>query len=58
MQEMKDTRRALVRIAYDGLVHKTFRGHQAAERFENETRVFRYKASEKIIACSVDSAYL
>jgi hypothetical protein len=45
MQEMKDTRRALVRIAYDGLVHKTFRGHQAAERFENETRVLRYLTS-------------
>ncbi len=45
MQEMKDTRRALVRIGYDGLVHKTFRGHQAAERFENECRVLRYLAS-------------
>ena len=42
MQEMKDTRRALVRIGYDGRVHKTFRGHQARERFENEIRVLRY----------------
>jgi hypothetical protein len=42
---MKDTRRALVRIGYDGRVHKTFRGHQAAERFENECRVLRYLAS-------------
>jgi hypothetical protein len=42
MQEMKDTRRALVRIGYDGRVHKTFRGHQARERFENEQRVLRY----------------
>jgi len=42
MQEMKDTRRALVRIGYDGRVHKTFRGHQARERFLNEVRVLRY----------------
>lgn len=42
MQEMKDTRRALVRIGFDGRVHKTFRGHQARERFENELRVLRY----------------
>ncbi len=42
MQQMKDTRRALVRIGYDGRVHKTFRGHQARERFENEIRVLRY----------------
>ncbi len=42
MQQVKDTRRALVRIGYDGRVHKTFRGHQARERFENEIRVLRY----------------
>ncbi len=42
MQEMKDTRRAWVRIGYDGRVHKTFRGHQAKERFQNELRVLRY----------------
>jgi tRNA A-37 threonylcarbamoyl transferase component Bud32 len=42
MQEVKDTRRATVRIGYDGRVHKTFRGHQARERFENEVRVLRY----------------
>ncbi len=42
MLEMKDTRRALVRIGYDGRVHKTFRGHQARERFQNEVRVLRY----------------
>lgn len=43
---MKDTRRALVRIGYDGRVHKTFRGHQARERFQNETRVLRYLESK------------
>lgn len=42
MHEMKDTPRALVRISYDGLVHKTFRGHLAKERFEHEVRVLRH----------------
>lgn len=46
MEQMKDTRRALVRIGYDGRVHKTFRGHQARERFENEIRVLRYLESK------------
>ena len=40
--EVKDTLRALVRIAYDGRVTKTFRGPQAAERFANEARVLRH----------------
>jgi tRNA A-37 threonylcarbamoyl transferase component Bud32 len=42
MHEMKDTPRALVRIGYDGLVHKTFRGHMARERFEQEVRVLKH----------------
>lgn len=42
MHEVKDTARALVRISYGGLVHKTFRGHMARERYENEVRVLRY----------------
>jgi hypothetical protein len=42
MREMKDTARAVVRIGYDGRVHKTFRGHQAQERFDHEVRVLRY----------------
>lgn len=41
MQHVKDTARALVRIGYDGRVHKTFRGHMAQERFEHEVRVLR-----------------
>lgn len=41
MQEVKDTARALVRIGYDGRVHKTFRGHLARERFQHEVRVLR-----------------
>jgi tRNA A-37 threonylcarbamoyl transferase component Bud32 len=39
---MKDTVRALVRIGYDGRVNKTFRGHRAKERFEQEVRVLRH----------------
>lgn len=41
MHEIKDTARALVRIGYDGRVHKTFRGPKAEERFANEVRVLR-----------------
>ncbi len=42
MKPVKDTLRALVRIGYDGRVHKTFRGPLAAERYANEVRVLRY----------------
>ena len=42
MHEVKDTPRALVRIGFDGRVHKTFRGHQARERFDNEVRILRH----------------
>ena len=42
MHEAKDTARATVRLGYDGRVHKTFKGHMAAERFEHEVRVLRY----------------
>jgi len=42
MHEMKDTPRALVRIGYDGRVHKIFRGSRARERFEHEVRVLRH----------------
>lgn len=42
MHEMKDTARALVRIGYDGRVHKTFRGHLARERFAHEVRVLKH----------------
>lgn len=42
MHEIKDTARALVRIGYDGRVHKSFRGHLAKERFENEVLVLKY----------------
>jgi len=42
MHEVKDTQRAVVRIGFDGRVHKTFRGPKALERFTNEVRVLRH----------------
>jgi tRNA A-37 threonylcarbamoyl transferase component Bud32 len=42
MEQVKDTLRALVRIGYDGRVHKTFRGPNAQERFDNEVKVLRH----------------
>jgi tRNA A-37 threonylcarbamoyl transferase component Bud32 len=42
MDHVKDTLRALVRIGWDGRVHKTFRGPKAQERFDNEVRVLRH----------------
>lgn len=42
MHEVKDTQRAVVRIGYDGRVHKTFRGPKARERFDNEVRLLRH----------------
>ena len=42
MHEVKDTLRARVRMSFEGLVYKTFRGPNAQERFDNEVRVLRY----------------
>ena len=42
MHEVKDTLRSRVRMSYEGLVYKTFRGPRAQERFENEAHVLRY----------------
>lgn len=42
MREVKDTKRAEVRIGYDGRVHKRYRGSMAKERFKNEVRVLKY----------------
>lgn len=42
MEKVKDTARAIVRLGFDGRVHKTFRGPLARERFENEARVLRH----------------
>lgn len=42
MHEAKNTARALVRIGYDGTVHKLFRAKDAEQRFANEVKVLRY----------------
>ncbi|MCH6258845.1 serine/threonine protein phosphatase [Puniceicoccaceae bacterium K14] len=47
MHEIKDTQRAVVRIGYDGRVHKSYRGPFARERYENEVRVLRYLEEKK-----------
>lgn len=41
MREVKDTQRAVVRIGYDGRVHKWYKGPLAKERFENEMRMLQ-----------------
>jgi len=46
MPDVKDSDRALVRITYDGSVHKTFRGSMAKERFNNEVHVLRHLESK------------
>ncbi len=64
MPDVKDSDRALVRITYDGSVHKTFRGSHAKERFTNEVRVLRHLESKgcdfvpKIIEVDPDSLTL
>ena len=42
MKEEKNTQRSVVHIGFDGRVHKTFKGHQAQERFDNEIKVLKY----------------
>jgi serine/threonine protein phosphatase PrpC len=45
MEDAKDTARALVKIGYDGSVHKFFRHKNAEQRFTNEVRVLQYLES-------------
>jgi PPM family protein phosphatase len=47
MHEAKNTQRALVRIGFDGKVHKQFRGPKAKERYANEVRVLEYLESRE-----------
>jgi serine/threonine protein phosphatase PrpC len=47
MLEAKSTQRALVRIGYDGRVHKQFLGPRADERFENECRILRFLETQR-----------
>lgn len=46
MEEAKNTARAVVHIGYDGRVHKTFKGPQARERYENEVCVLQFLAKK------------
>jgi len=47
MLEAKNTQRAVVRIGYDGRVHKQFLGPKADERFQNECRVLRFLEAKR-----------
>ncbi len=42
MRDVKDTKRATVRVGFDGRVHKQYHGFCADKRFENEVRVLRF----------------
>jgi PPM family protein phosphatase len=61
MQEAKNTQRALVRIGFDGTVHKLFRGPEAESRFHNEVRVLRYLEARRcpfvprLLSCNQES---
>jgi tRNA A-37 threonylcarbamoyl transferase component Bud32 len=64
MLEAKNTARALVRIGYDGRVHKYFRGPQARERYENEVRVLNFLEQRgctfvpRLLECDDETLYL
>lgn len=64
MRETKNTARSVVRIGFDGRVHKYFRGPQAEERFENEIRVLEFLEGKgcdfvpKIMATEPEQLYL
>ena len=42
MRDIKDSKSCLLRIGYDGRVHKRYRGPLAQLRFENEVRILRF----------------
>lgn len=64
MKEIKDTVRSRVRIGYDGSVHKTFHGTNAAERYATEVRTLRYLEEQKcdfvprVIECDDEKLHL
>ena len=64
MREVKDTQRSTVRLGYDGKVHKTFRGPQAEQRFENEVKMLQYLEAKacpfvpKLISSDAGSLYM
>ena len=46
MREVKDTKRATVRVGYDGKVYKKYLGSGAELRYNNEVKVLKYLASQ------------
>ena len=46
MREVKDTKRATVRVGYDGKVYKRYLGPGAELRFRNEVKVLKYLESQ------------
>lgn len=42
VREIKDTKRAVVHIGYDGRVHKRYRGSMARQRYDNEVGTLKY----------------
>ncbi len=42
MHNVKDTRRATVRVGFDGRVHKTYSGPGKELRYENEVRILKF----------------
>ena len=64
MKPLKDTKRASVRVGFDGRVHKHFLGPFAKERYQNEIRVLHYLEEEncpfvpKVLECHDDDLYL
>lgn len=42
MHDVKDTQRSVVKVGYDGRVHKYYRGPSAKERYENEVSILEY----------------
>ncbi|MEY2598427.1 MAG: Serine/threonine phosphatase stp [Verrucomicrobiota bacterium] len=49
MHQVKDTLRSTVRISFDGMVYKTFRGPDAQKRFDNEVRVLRFLEAQNCL---------
>jgi len=47
MITLKDTKRATVRLTFDGRVIKDYHGPNAKERFDNECKILRFLTSRK-----------
>lgn len=62
--EVKNSKVALVRVGYDGRVHKVFKGPLARKRFENERRVLEYLEKKgchfvpRVLESDADELYL